>query len=328
MRNYNRCSRRSRSEARTFRPNQFLAKWHEVEQEHSQLRQTVTEQIEQLSVNSVDFFEQILGFKPYAYQKEFAELFENNQFTAARWCRQSGKTEIISALLLRYAVVHPNAAIGIVGPSWRQTKRIITRIATFAHKLPPGIVFKPQKTQIQFANGSIIEAFPNNPETIRGPTLNVVYADELNFVPNDQELYDAILYTLISTDGKFVCSSTPFNTDSVFYKIFTHKNFGHFKTSHVTYEKAISPNGPIKPNIIQRIKTQMGDDPSRWQREMQAEWVEDDNVWLTQSLIASCIGTVKNYSEELDPLDPEVTQEGEFFAGLDLAQTKTTPFSR
>ena len=66
----------------------------------------------------------------------------------------------------------------------------------------------------------------------------------------------------------------------------------------------------------------MGDDPSRWQREMEAEWVEDDNVWLTQSLIASCIGTEKNCSEELYAFDPEDSREGDFFAGLDLAQTK------
>jgi len=78
MRNFNKQSRKSRSEARTYRPNQFLAKWHEVEQEHSQLGQAVTEQTKQLSANAVDFFEQILGFKAYEYQKEFAELFENN----------------------------------------------------------------------------------------------------------------------------------------------------------------------------------------------------------------------------------------------------------
>ena len=322
MHNLNKRSRKSKKEPRALRPNQFTAKWREVQQENTQLKQTVTERTQQLSNNTLDFFERVLDFKPYAYQKEFIAVFENNQFSAARWCRQSGKTETISALLLKYAVTHPKSAIAIVGPSWRQTKRIISRIAAFAHKLPAGIALKPQKTKIDFANGSSVEAFPNNPETIRGPTFDVVYADEFNFVANDQDLYDAILYTLGTTDGKFVCSSTPWNTDSVFYKIFTHKNFGHFKTSHVTYEKALSPNGPLKPNIIQQIKAQMGDDPSRWQREMEAEWVEDDNVWLNQSLIASCIGTVKNCSEELDLLDPEATQRGDFFAGLDLAQTR------
>jgi phage FluMu gp28-like protein len=183
-------------------------------------------------------------------------------------------------------------------------------------------VFKPQRTQIHFTNGSSIEAFPNNPETIRGPTLNVVYCDEFNFVPNDQELYDAILYTLGTTYGKFVCSSTTWNSDSVFFKIFNHKDFSDFKTLHVTVEKALYPNGPLKPDIIAKVKTQMGDDPSRWHREMDAEWVEDDNVWLTQSLIASCVGTSKSCGEDLKEFNPNENCKGEFFGGLDLAQTR------
>ena len=205
----------SKKKAKTLRPSQILPQWHEVQAASSQLRQTAEHKTRQLSDNPAEFFEQILGFKPFGYQKEFAELFEKNQFTAARWCRQSGKTQTISALLLKYAVKNPNVAIGIVGPSWRQTKRIIARIAAFSRQLPAGIAFKPQKTQIAFANGSTIEAFPNNPETIRGPTLNEAHADEFNFVANDQELYDAILYTLGTTDGKFVASRTPWYTDIV-----------------------------------------------------------------------------------------------------------------
>ena len=309
-------------EARTLRPNQILNIWHNVQQSHKQIRQNEIEKTTQLSADPAIFFEQLMGFKPFAYQLEFIKLFQENQFTAARWCRQSGKTFIIAALLLWYATTHPNSAIGIVGPSWRQTKRILARIASFSQKLPPGIAFKPQRTQIHFSNQSTIEAFPNNPDTIRGPTLNVVYADELNFVANDQELYDAILYTLGTTDGKFVCSSTPWHSDSVFFKIFNHKDFADFKTSHVTVEKALYPNGPFKPGIIQKIKVQMGEDQSRWRREMEAEWVEDEDVWLTQSLIASCIGTSKSCGEDLQEFDPEAKCSGEFFAGLDLAQTK------
>ncbi len=270
----------------------------------------------------INFFEQIIGFTPFPYQADFARMFAENQFTAARWCRQSGKTFIISALLLWYATTHPNSNIAIVGPSWRQTKRILTRIAQFTHKLPPNIAFKPQKTQLHFTNNSTIEAFPNNPETIRGPTFDVVYADELNFVANDQELYDAILYTLGATNGKFVCSSTPWHTDSVFFKIFNHKDFSDFKTSHVPVSKALEPNGPLKQGIIEKIKTQMGEDPARWRREMEAEWAEDEDVWLTQGLIAQCIGTVKNCGEDLREFDMEKTRNGRFYAGLDLAQTR------
>ena len=303
-------------------PNQILPKWQKLQHSDQLIKKATLEKTQKLSVDPEDFCTQILGFKPFSYQKEFIQMFKENQFTAARWSRQSGKTFIIAALLLWHATTHPNNAIGVVGPSWRQTKRILARIASFTHKLPPGIAFKPQKTLIHFTNGSTIEAFPNNPETIRGPTLHIVYADELNFVPNDQELYDAILYTLGTTDGKFVCSSTPWHSDSVFFKIFNHKDFSDFKTSHVPVDKAMEPNGPLKPSIIQKIKTQMGDDPARWSREMEAEWAEDDNVWLTQSIIAACIGTVKTCGEDLQEFKSETSYEGDFFAGLDLAQTR------
>jgi phage FluMu gp28-like protein len=263
-----------------------------------------------------------LGFKPYAYQEHFIRLFVENQFTAARWSRQSGKSFIVAALLLWYATTHPNTAIGLVGPSFRQTKRILSRIGVFSRKLPKGLAFAPQRTQLHFQNGSVIEAFPNNPQTIRGPTLHVVYADEFNFVANDQELYDAILFTLGSTAGKFVCTSTPWHTDSIFHKIFTHKDFADYKTSHVTVAQALEPNGPLKAEIIEKIRTQMGDDPIRWRREMMAEWAEDQDVWLTQSLIAGCIGTKAICGEDLKEFSPENERRGEFFAGLDLAQTR------
>lgn len=66
----------------------------------------------------------------------------------------------------------------------------------------------------------------------------------------------------------------------------------------------------------------MGDDPIRWRREMEAEWAEDQDVWLTQSLIANCIGTKATCGADLQEFNPESEHRGEFFAGLDLAQTR------
>ena len=129
-------TRYSRKKARTMRPSQFLAKWQKLEQTNLQIQQANLEKTAELSADPVEFCSSVLGFKPFSYQEQFIRLFEQNQFTAARWCRQSGKTFIISALLLWYATTHPNTAIGIVGPSWRQTKRILQRISSLIHKLP------------------------------------------------------------------------------------------------------------------------------------------------------------------------------------------------
>ncbi len=287
-----------------------------------QLNRQVTDEAISDSSDPVEFFTKVLGFKPFPYQLEFIKLFCENQFVALRWCRQSGKSWIVAGLLLWYAVTHSESSIAVVGPSWRQTKRVISMIGKFARKLPVEMVFKPQKTYLHFPNGSSIEAFPNSPETIRGPTFHVVYCDEMNFIPNDMDLYDAILFTLGTTGGKFVCSSTPWNKDSMFWKIFNSKDFSDFKTLHVPVEKAKEPNGPLKENMIEKFRKQFGDDPIRWRREMEAEWADDEDTWLPQSLIVSCVGTTKNCGADLAEFKIDKVYEGEFFAGLDLAQTR------
>jgi phage FluMu gp28-like protein len=78
----------------------------------------------------------------------------------------------------------------------------------------------------------------------------------------------------------------------------------------------------LYPQMIERIRRQFGDDPARWRREMEAEWAEDEDVWLPQSLIVSCVGTSKNCGVDLEPFDHEKNYNGTFFGGLDLAQTR------
>jgi phage FluMu gp28-like protein len=101
-----------------------------------------------------------------------------------------------------------------------------------------------------------------------------------------------------------------------------HKDFSDFARHHVTWMQAQEPNGPLKKSILDKIRKQFGEDPSRWRREMEAEWAEDEDVWLSQSLIVSCVGTVKNCDEDLQEFDPDASYKGDFFAGLDLAQTR------
>jgi len=310
----------SSQKPRTMRVKDIVPRWYRLQENVKVVEEAEVARARTLSNEPVEFFRQVVGFEPTSYQVDLIKKFLDNQFIAARWCRQSGKSWIIAALLLWYAVTHPDCYIAVVGPSWRQSKYIIRRISYFLKKLPQGMYFKPLRTVLRFTNGSIIEAFPNNPDTIRGPTLQIVYIDEMNFLPNDEDMYDAILFTLGTTDGKFVCSSTPWNTDAVFYKIFNHKDFSDFATSHVSWRQAQEPNGPLRKNILDKIRKQFAEDPWRWKREMDAEWAEDETAWLNQSLITKCIGTMKSCGEDLQLFRMDVDYDGNFFAGLDFAK--------
>ena len=308
--------------SRTLRPSEILRELSKIKAHEALVDKIREEKALKLSEDPIEFFRQIVGFEPTAYQKDWIKLFVENQFTAGRWCRQSGKSWIMAALLLWYALRRPDSYIALVGPSWRQTKLNIRRISYFLRRLPPTMYLKPQRTRLSFANGAVIEAFPNNPDTIRGPTLHVVWWDEANFTPNDRDLYDSILFTLGTTDGKLACTSTPWNADSLFWKMCNHEDFSDFARLHVTWEQALEPNGPLKRGILEKIRKQFGEDPARWRREMEAEWAEDENVWLPQSLIVACVGTEKNCDEDLQPWNAEKGYEGDLFAGLDLAQVR------
>jgi hypothetical protein len=254
----------------------------------SRIQSDITAEIlREVPEDAVEFCQKLLAFEPTEYQVKL--LRSNRQFIAARFCRQSGKTYTITARILHKLLRNPGSWWAGFGPSFRQSKQIIRKMTTFLLKLPKRWYHKPLKTKIELANGSRIEAFPNNPDTIRGPTLNGIYCDEFNFVANDEDLYDAILFTLGTTNGEFICSSTPWSRDHMFYKICKDKDFDDFKRFHVTWKEALEPKGPLKKNILEKIKKQLAADPWRWQREMEAEWAEDEDCWLSTSLITKCI---------------------------------------
>src|SRR6266702_2516487 len=242
---------------------------------------------EGIPTDPIEFCSSILNFTPTPYQEQF--LRDKNQFISLRWSRQSGKSFVVSARLIWEAVVNNGTHIAIVAPSYRQSRLVLRKIAVFLERVPNRLISIVEKTRIVFRNGSSIEALPNSPLTIRGPTFHLVYCDEMNFIRDDVELYDAILFTLATTNGSFIASSTPASRDGLFYKICFAPEYSDFTRSHVSWRDAVEPNGPLKKNILDRVRRQLESNPWRWTREMEAEFAEDENSFFPLSLVTSCV---------------------------------------
>src|SRR5205807_10001703 len=163
-------------------------------------------------------------------------------------------------------------------------------------------------------------ALPNSPDTIRGETLNMVVADEFAYIEHDKELYDAIIFTLSTTNGPFFATSTPGSRDTLFYDIATDDDiFGDFSRHHVSYREALKPAGPIDPEFLERIRKQYQTDPGRWKREMEAEFADDEDAYLPRELIESCVmDNIETFTRE-DVIGGRLSRTGKFFAGCDPA---------
>jgi phage FluMu gp28-like protein len=248
----------------------------------------------------VQFCVKDLHFNPYSYQERF--LRDTRQFVLARWSRQSGKSHTIAALCLYLVLSQSYTKVVVLSPSLRQSRRMIAKISLFLSGMDRDFLAgRPYKTRLDFINGSSIEGLPNSPETIRGTTAHLVLVDELSFVLNDEDLYDAVVYMLGTTNGRFIAASTPGSRDSLFYKMCTDdKKFGHFSRHHVNWKEALEPNGPLKKQIVETIRAQMVEDPWRWQREMEAEFAVDEDAFFSYALIEKCVDPELEFWDDRD----------------------------
>jgi phage FluMu gp28-like protein len=237
----------------------------------------------------IEFCQRVLHWKPYPYQERL--LLDPARFIAARMSRQSGKSTTLAVLALYVALSTPNARVYVVAPSLRQARLIVQKAWTLARRVPGIFRRKPLMTRLEFRDGSIIQALPNSPETIRGETSNLIILDEFNYVRDDQALYDAVVFTLMTTNGRAVAASTPGSQDSIFFHMCKDPDgpYANVSRHHVTYHDAVEPNGPIKKEVLEQVQAQYGTDQSRWIREMLAEFAEDEDAWLNMTTITGCM---------------------------------------
>src|SRR6266446_10054161 len=105
-----------------------------------------------------------------------------------------------------------------------------------------------------------------------------------------RRLDDKLGRVLATTNGRFLATSTPGSRESMFYAMCTDDvNFFDFSRDHVSYLDALEPNGPLKLEILEKLRRQFATDPWRWRREMEAEFADDEDSWFSMALITRCV---------------------------------------
>src|SRR5436309_14624764 len=110
-----------------------------------------------IPTDPIDFCKSLLGFQPTPYQERF--LKDTGQFIALRWSRQSGKSYIVAARMTWQAITNNGIHIGIVAPSYRQSRFVLRKVAEMAGLVPRELIKIIEKTRLVFGNGSTIEAY-------------------------------------------------------------------------------------------------------------------------------------------------------------------------
>lgn len=215
--------------------------------------------------------------------------------------RQSGKTWIIIAIMVAYALETPGATCLYLSFSQAATERTTWRLAKEffrTYKLGEVADFKDRKGMIDFANGSAIYMLGSDDiahvETFRGGKAAVVVVDEAGAQPTSllQPMIDEVLEPMLrASNGPLIVIGTPPRRKAGwFWEAWSNLENGWKKEK---WTGADNPHVPDFQGYVERVAKRRGVDwriDPKIRREYFAEWVDD-----TSACVLPGYGNRNNY---------------------------------
>ena len=190
-------------------------------------------------IKIVNLDQGIVGFDLYDFQEDMVNRFHENRFNIAKLPRQSGKSTVVTAYLLWYAIFNDNVNIAILANKAATAREMLGRLQLSYENLPKwmqqGIVGW-NKGSLELENGSKILAASTSASAVRGMSFNVIFLDEFAFIPNHiaDQFFSSVYPTISSGKStKVIIISTPHGMN-MFYKLWHDAERG--KNEYTTTE--------------------------------------------------------------------------------------------
>ncbi len=153
-------------------------------------------------------FARSVGKPPDPWQAEV--LLSTSRRVLLNCSRQSGKSTVSAVTALHEALYRPDRLILLFSPSLRQSSELFRTLAGLYTATGATVPPKAEtQLRLELANGSRIISLPASEATVRGYAgVHTIIIDEAARV--EDELYDAVLPMLATTNGRIVALSTPF----------------------------------------------------------------------------------------------------------------------
>ena len=172
-------------------------------------------------------------FKPFRWQKKVLKSFNETAFDPNEKCghiliapRQSGKTTLIAAYALWYALFHNDRNVCLMARKWAQANEILQRVKEILRKLPEYMRTETKidrKEIIQFANNSRIFSCSVKTNMIHGCAIDLFIIDDAANIDvfDFEEMLACFMPIMMSRKcSQTIFVSTPQKKDTKFYKLY------------------------------------------------------------------------------------------------------------
>jgi hypothetical protein len=171
----------------------------------------------------------LVPFKTYEFQDDCLREFNKHRFNIVLKSRQLGLSTITAAYSLWKAIFYRQKSVLVIATKLSTAQNFIRKVKVMLENLPPWLVISEvtsqTKTQIEFANGSIVKAVPTSEDAGRSEALSLLIVDEAAFIRDFDELWKG-LYPTLSTGGNAIILSTPAGVGNQFHKLWIDAEAG------------------------------------------------------------------------------------------------------
>lgn len=252
--------------------------------------------------------------KDWVWDKWQQKVLDHQGNITLRTGRQVGKSEVISAKAVQFALRNPNTVTLVIAAAQRQSSMIFEKITdrlSVREKQTGEKLYKerPTKTKLILKNGSRIYSVPagRTGYSIRGYTIDVLIADEAAYIP---EMVWTAVTPMLSVSKKMrgfgwiILLSTPFGKGGFFWHSFNRKDF---KSFHVSAEKCPRTDKTHLRNEKKRMTTR------EYRQEYLGEFTDDMSQFFKTDLILNCANIIQW------EFDKEHNKSARYYLGVDFA---------
>ena len=250
----------------------------------------------------------------FKWDKWQEKVLNHDGNVTMRCGRQVGKSEVVSAKAVKFALENPGTITMIIAASQRQSSLLFEKVRAnldmLIKKDDTPYKEQPTLTKIILRNGSKIYSLPagRTGYFIRGFTIDLLIADEAAYIP--EEVWKAVIPMIAVSKqlrgmGHIILLSTPFGKGGYFFSSFTDPDFLHI---HVSSEDCRR----IPKDFLRKEKSRLT--KAEYAQEYLGEFTDEWNQFFQTDLIKKCM-TFMEWDKKED-----YNNAARYYLGVDVAR--------
>jgi hypothetical protein len=198
--------------------------------------------------------------------------------------RQVGKSTVCAVKALHVALFSPNSLVLIISASQRQASELFRKVIKYYNQIGKPVPAKNETAlSLTLESGARVISLPQNSDTLRGYTPDLVLLDEAAYV--DDEVFASISPMVSVSGGQLILLGTPAGKRGFFYELYT----GAAGDAWMRIKQDAYSCSRISKAFLESERLALGE----WQfaSEYECAWTADESAFFSHDEVLAALSS-------------------------------------